>query len=524
MTKTPAQIFPYLKKFTKAINLYKKIAPHLFFFFFAVFYLVFCYSTYKDYGITADEERSYNNGKYLISYFKNPTTIENTSKEIENPRKSPLTDEHSRIYPAFISLFNFKGYYEWYHLLNMLFGLLIFAGFYYLIYSEHKNIFFSLFGAFSLFFTPRFLGHIPANPKDFPFAVFYFLTILAMYIFSKSKKSKGNITPAKEILKFIILGFLFGITQSIRTIGFSLYLIYLAYSLLKRKPATSAFLDIILIFITAGFFSSAFWPYIGANFFANLTALFNQASSFDLWDKSILFFGIFLEKQQRPDLYLPVWILITTPLYLLIGFVLSIKLVLKNRLALLLWISIIVNFGLYFLLKPVIYNGLRHFLYLLPIIVFLACLWLFDFLLNKKTGNIIKIITGVLIFLNFAAVGVSMKKLHPYEYIYFNEVIGGLKGAHSRFETDYWGASYKEAADWLMKKEPSKVYPCNLSYAMLYYSKGKFTVAGSSDEADYIVCDYENDLREGYDQEILYQVKRFNVPINIIRKTEGKTN
>ena len=39
-----------------------------------------------------------------------------------------------------------------------------------------------------------------------------------------------------------------------------------------------------------------------------------------------------------------------------------------------------------------------------------------------------------------------MVYLHPYEYVYFNQLIGGTRGAEERFETDYWATSYREAA------------------------------------------------------------------------------
>jgi len=46
---------------------------------------------------------------------------------------------------------------------------------------------------------------------------------------------------------------------------------------------------------------------------------------------------------------------------------------------------------------------------------------------------------------------VDMMTLHPYQSVYFNRFLGGgLAGASERFETDYWGASYREATEWLV--------------------------------------------------------------------------
>ena len=39
--------------------------------------------------------------------------------------------------------------------------------------------------------------------------------------------------------------------------------------------------------------------------------------------------------------------------------------------------------------------------------------------------------------------------LHPYEYIYYNSFVGGVKGAFRNYELDYWATSYKEAAEYL---------------------------------------------------------------------------
>ncbi len=43
-------------------------------------------------------------------------------------------------------------------------------------------------------------------------------------------------------------------------------------------------------------------------------------------------------------------------------------------------------------------------------------------------------------------------RLHPYQMTYFNGWAGGLSGAYTRYETDYWATSYREAALWLNEK------------------------------------------------------------------------
>src|ERR1044071_8282194 len=44
---------------------------------------------------------------------------------------------------------------------------------------------------------------------------------------------------------------------------------------------------------------------------------------------------------------------------------------------------------------------------------------------------------------------IPIVRLHPYQSTYYNELVGGTRGASLRFETDYWLSSYREAAMWL---------------------------------------------------------------------------
>ena len=50
---------------------------------------------------------------------------------------------------------------------------------------------------------------------------------------------------------------------------------------------------------------------------------------------------------------------------------------------------------------------------------------------------------------------VACIQLHPYEYIYYNSLIGGVPGAYRKFELDYWATSFKNASNTLIKQ-------CNL--------------------------------------------------------------
>jgi hypothetical protein len=70
----------------------------------------------------------------------------------------------------------------------------------------------------------------------------------------------------------------------------------------------------------------------------------------------------------------------------------------------------------------------------------------------------------------------DMAAMHPYESVYFNRLVaGGLRGVDGRFETDYWGNSYREGIEWVMKNVPGegiRVANCSNPFQTSYYLLG----------------------------------------------------
>jgi hypothetical protein len=104
-------------------------------------------------------------------------------------------------------------------------------------------------------------------------------------------------------------------------------------------------------------------------------------------------------------------------------------------------------------LRPAMYNGIRHFVFVLPPLAVLAGL-AGAFLVNAAAQRWrYAPLAGVLLLL--AGVGgaaAEMARLHPYEYTYFNRLAGGVAGARDRYMLDYWGLSLKQASQALQAK------------------------------------------------------------------------
>jgi hypothetical protein len=104
------------------------------------------------------------------------------------------------------------------------------------------------------------------------------------------------------------------------------------------------------------------------------------------------------------------------------------------------------------LARPAMYNGIRHFIFVLPPLAVLGGLagaWLFE---RARPRAAVAALAVGLFTLGVASPVIEMVRLHPYEYTHFNRIAGGVVGARERYMLDYWALSFKEAALGLKAK------------------------------------------------------------------------
>lgn len=494
---------------------------------FTLAYLLFASWTYRDFGETFDESGVYVRGIALGHYLIHDDLLGFLHKSV--PDDGFVIYDH--FYSWVLSLLNPSSDLDNYHRLNLFFGLIAFILLFELVLSRVKDPWLALTGPIFLVFTPRFFGDIPANPKDMPFAVFYLGALALIYFFHQKPR-------ISLLLQALLLGLAFGFTESSRLLGLSLYPVYVLFDLhffYREKDHTAKewkthLFDLTLlltvIFIVSSFFLVLTWPYLGANFFLHFKEGLDTAKNF-FWNNNVLFMGQEIPAADLPWTYLPVWFLITTPLFILFFCAASFFFVrdkMKNPLYILMGIAVTVNVAFYLFFKPVLYDGLRHFLFLLPILVAIAALSAAQWVKNAKKDPVFKTIL-LLAGLNMALVLIHLVRLHPYEYIYFNELTGGLKGSLGRFDNDYWGASFKEAVDWLEKNEttdPKKTYKVNgsgNSYQIFYYFTPNMKWVDNIKDADYYISygrDHKQDLADPL--KLIHLVEKEGVPLNYIYK------
>jgi hypothetical protein len=106
------------------------------------------------------------------------------------------------------------------------------------------------------------------------------------------------------------------------------------------------------------------------------------------------------------------------------------------------------------LARPTAYNNLRHFIFMLPPLLVLAALGL-DRLLELLAGRWQRL-AGLVVAAGLLLPAVRIVQLHPYEYIYFNDLSGGVRAAAGRYELDYWGTSFGELGRLVEPRLPAR--------------------------------------------------------------------
>jgi hypothetical protein len=159
---------------------------------------------------------------------------------------------------------------------------------------------------------------------------------------------------------------------------------------------------------------------------------------------------------QVPRWYVPAYLVIKLPLMMLAGAFLSVaSLVRRDKQRS--WRRADIGLIAFMALFPVIcevvdrgpaFTGLRHFLFVVPLFAVLAGIG-FDWLMLPRGVRLCPVAIGAAAVVVIALVSnaVLLVRLHPYQYLYYNPLIGGLEGAQRRFATDYWVNMMPEAVD-----------------------------------------------------------------------------
>jgi hypothetical protein len=101
--------------------------------------------------------------------------------------------------------------------------------------------------------------------------------------------------------------------------------------------------------------------------------------------------------------------------------------------------------------RPAMYNGIRHFIFVLPPLAALGGLAAAQIADRFVRHGRIAVGAGVLaLLIGIASPVLDMTRLHPYEYTDYNHLAGGPPRARQNYMLDYWGLSLTQASRRLL--------------------------------------------------------------------------
>ena len=421
-------------------------------------------ATFRSYGVTWDEDCLNWYGNLVLTYYlwlagaAHAPHWELLYRYADLYNYGALFD----LTAAFANRFSPLGIFETRHLLNGMVGIIGLIG----CWKLGRRLGGPRTGcaaALLLLLIPNYYGQMFNNPKDIPFAAgsiwaLYYLVRIVPFL------------PRPKPLLVVKLGTAIGTAMAVRVGGLML-LCYLGLLLclfgawqalaahrlssLLKIGLVSLWRIFIPVTLIAYALMLAFWPWAQSDPLHHPLQALAVFSKEIVWSK-ILFDGDLISATDLPWDYLPVFIGLALPeltLALLLAAPVVAALALLRRATwrcdrvlplFMLGFAIVFPIAYAIAVKAVLFNGMRHFIFVLPPIAVAAGLvadralgWLESFEYRRP------IYTALGLY-GLAHLSI-MVMLHPDQYVYYNGFVGGVAGAENRFKLDYWANSFAEA-------------------------------------------------------------------------------
>src|SRR5216683_1198621 len=498
-------------------------------------------ATFADYGVTWDEDVHNWYGVFVLDYY---LTLFKDGRCLNWLNLYNYGAAFDTIAAA-LNHFSPFGTYETRHLLNGFLGVLGIAGSWKLARSLGGPRA-GFIAALLLLAIPNYYGQMFNNPKDIPFAVGMVWAIYYMV----------RIVPQLPCPKWSILaklGVATGMALGVRVRGLLLFCylgLLLACFVVWRtveEPSPRRFVAdglaslwrVLLPTILIAYpVMLLFWPWAQENPIANpLRSL--VFFSHETFPYRTLFAGRYFPASDLPWAYLPTYIALALPELVVllavaapVGAVLMVRgfaagerrdWVLRHGLVA---FAIVFPIAYAVSIQAVLFDGMRHFIFLLPLIAVAAAL-VADRLLDRLAQfEYRRPIYAALALYGFGHL-VMMAMLHPNEYVYYNGFVGGVEGAQGLFKLDYWANSYAEAVDGLedyleaqygldFMDRDFTVAVCGPPISADYFFPKNFTFSEDREHADFFIAFTKDDCNNSLPGTEIFRVERMGALLSVV--------
>jgi hypothetical protein len=316
---------------------------------------------------------------------------------------------------------------------------------------------------------PLYYGHMFMNPKDSPFAVAMALCQLGLV------RALAEY-PRPSVSAIALAGVGFGMAFGSRIMGAFAALAALASTVFifavewRANGIRAAAIELrrfILALVPAALLAygvmALLWPWSVVNPLNPFRAIGYFSHFFEApWQE--LFGGVLISVPDMPRSYVPALFALKLPeIFIVLGFggaagalaaALRRNFDVRRRAALLaMALAALLPLALTIVLRPAMYNGIRHFLFVLPPLAVLggiAGVFVLDVI--ARWSRLAAAAAVLILLIGLAAPVIRMARLHPYEYAHFNALAGGMRDARKLYMLDYWGLALKQASQALLAK------------------------------------------------------------------------
>ena len=408
-----------------------------------------------------------------------------------------------------------------------------------------------LIAAIALTSTGAWYGAMFNHTKDIPFAAAMMAATLFLIRMARQ-------LPAPRAIDILAFGLLAGAALGVRSLGLlifvyvgltvAVYAPWLRHDRAGARVAVNSVLRVLPALMLAYLIMILAWPWAALSPLNPIRGLF----AFSEFHYSIrtVFAGHVYEMANVPRTYVPGYVLIRVPLITLAGALMTMLSLLGQRFVqdskrqyrdiALLSLTVIIPLACQVAFRGPAFTGIRHFLFLLPPLATLAGIAFSEILARLEMRRWLA--TGAIALMSacFLWEAATLVRLHPYENLSYNSLVGGLNGAFRRYDLDYWFNSMPEAIHqletYIRERKPLetsqdlRVYSVAVCGERLPFDQTvtlpqlHWDFKSEWNESEFFIAPTHMNCDRDLDGEIVGVVERFGVPIAYVKDRRSIVN